>query len=374
MTDPWPFFEHVLHEANRPLPDKTTTLVALDEIDPERRPLFAHFMADAIAAGRDIRELDAERLLEDVIERARTRFWRPLGCNAKEEKVLALATIAGGMPIEAIETLPAPFAIDWDIDRHPALYTAMTGLEASDRVPPLLPDIVGEHFSLKRLEDRPLSDTLRANFLDAAWAVGPLGAAQFSLRSHRDLPASPTLSWLRRPPADGGFPQLLWAMAGVNLMVDLRGREPAAARALLDDMRAVADKRDEAALWEQWASAAFNLLNDLRGREPAAARALLDDMRAVADKRDEAALWEQWASAAFNLLNDLRGREPAAARALLDDMRAVADKRDEAALWEQWAKAAFNLLNDLRGREPAAARALLDDMRAVADKRDEAAL
>ena len=120
VTDPWPFFEHVLGKANKPLPDRTKTLAALVEIDPERRPLFAHFMADAIAAGRDIRELDAERLLEDVIERARTRFWRPLGCNPKEERVLALATIAGGVPAEAIAALPAPFAFDWDIDRHPA--------------------------------------------------------------------------------------------------------------------------------------------------------------------------------------------------------------------------------------------------------------
>ena len=112
-------------------------------------------------------------------------------------------------------------------------------------------------------------------------------------------------------------------------MIDLGGRDPAAARALLDDMRAVADKRDEAALWEPWAKAATNLLDDLRGRDPAAARALLDDMRAVADKRDEAALWEPWAKAATNLMADLRGRDPAAARALLDDMRAVADKRDE---------------------------------------------
>ena len=128
MTDPWPFFEHVLREANRPLPDKTTTLAALDDIDPERRPLFAHFMADAIAAGRNVHELDAERLLEDVIERARTRFWRPFGCSAKEERLLALATIAGGVPAEAIATLPAPFAFAWDIDRHPALFSAMTGL------------------------------------------------------------------------------------------------------------------------------------------------------------------------------------------------------------------------------------------------------
>ncbi len=320
VTDPWPFFEHVLGKANKQLPDRTKTLAALGEIDSERRPLFAHFMADAIAAGRDIRELDAERLLEDVIERARTHFWRPLDCNAKEERVLALATIAGGVPAEAIAALPAPFAFDWDIDRHPALYNAMTGLPASDGVPPLLPDIVGEHFALKRLAEPALSDTLRAKLLDAAWVLGPLGTAQFSLRSHRDLPASAMLSWLRRPPAAAGMAQLLWSLVGVNLVVDLGGPDPVAARALLDAMRAVAEKRDEAALWEHWASAAFNLSNDLRGPDPVAARDLLDAMRAVAEKRDDAALWEQWAFATFVMALSVKDRDPREAQSILQEL------------------------------------------------------
>jgi len=262
VTDPWPIFEHVFREANRPLPDKTATLAALDEIDPERRPLFAHFLADAIVAGRDVRNLDAERLVEDVIERARTKFWRPLGGTAgiaKEERLLALATMAGGVPTEAIATLPEFFAFDWDIDRHPDLYTAMTGLSASDQVPPLLPDIVGEHFALKRLADPALSDKLRAKFLDAAWAINPLSTAEFGLRAHRDLPASPMLSWLRRPPADGKDAELHWFLSAKALVMDLSARSPAAGRALLDDMRALADKRNLAALWELWADGAHHL-------------------------------------------------------------------------------------------------------------------
>jgi hypothetical protein len=71
ISDPWPIFESVLKQANKLLPDKTETLAALGMIDRERRPLFAYFMADAIAAGRDVRHFDAERLLDDVIERDR---------------------------------------------------------------------------------------------------------------------------------------------------------------------------------------------------------------------------------------------------------------------------------------------------------------
>jgi AAA ATPase domain len=55
LSDPWPIFEFVLNEAEKPLPNKTETLAALEKIDPERRPLFAYFMADAIAAGHDVR-------------------------------------------------------------------------------------------------------------------------------------------------------------------------------------------------------------------------------------------------------------------------------------------------------------------------------
>ncbi|MGE0205778.1 MAG: hypothetical protein AB7E70_03000, partial [Hyphomicrobiaceae bacterium] len=104
--------------------------------------------------------------------------------------------------------------------------------------------------------------------------------------------------------------------AATNLMVDLPTRDSKAARDLLDDMRAVADKRKEAALWEQWAKAATNLMVDLRSRDSDAARDLLDDMRAVADERKEAALWKQWAKAATNLMVDLPTRATDAARDL----------------------------------------------------------
>ena len=50
ISDSWPIFEFVLDQAKKPLPDKTETLAALGQIDRERRPLFAYFMADAIAA------------------------------------------------------------------------------------------------------------------------------------------------------------------------------------------------------------------------------------------------------------------------------------------------------------------------------------
>ncbi len=67
-------------------------------------------------------------------------------------------------------------------------------------------------------------------------------------------------------------------MASVGLMVDLPSRDPDAARALLADMRAVAETRREPALREWWAKAAIILMSDLRSRDLASAQAFLEEL------------------------------------------------------------------------------------------------
>src|SRR5438477_10789019 len=96
-------------------------------------------------------------------------------------------------------------------------------------------------------------------------------------------------------------------------------------------MRDVAAARDEPALWEQWAKAAFDFMLELRLLDPVAARALLDDMRSVADKREDTDTpqWEQWAKAALNVVIELHSHDPVAALALLDGMRGVAGERED---------------------------------------------
>jgi hypothetical protein len=92
IDDPWPIFEFVLKGKSKPLPDKAETLAALAAIDSERRPQFAHFMADAIARGVDIRHFDAARLFQGVIEHGRETYWKPAGATAEDERLLAVAT------------------------------------------------------------------------------------------------------------------------------------------------------------------------------------------------------------------------------------------------------------------------------------------
>jgi hypothetical protein len=71
VPDPWPLITFVIKESGVELPDRSQTLAHLAEVDPESRSLYAFFMADAIAMGRDVRKLDAGRLVDDVIERER---------------------------------------------------------------------------------------------------------------------------------------------------------------------------------------------------------------------------------------------------------------------------------------------------------------
>jgi palmitoyl protein thioesterase len=409
IDDPWPIFEFVLNAANKPLPDKNETLAAFDAIDSERRPLFAYFTADAIARGVDIRHFDADRLLDAVIEHGRNAYWKPAGAKEEDERLLAVATMAGGVAIDALDGVAEKLLPSWDIDRHPPIFLAMTGREPDKDIAPLEPDIVGEHFVLSRLAQRNLSEANRARLCELAWQLNAQGMEQFVLR----------------------------------VMHDFRSVNPRATRALLDDMHRVAAKRNEAALWELWSEAAavsfggdltslihnsvifgppgghdyspvaggFFYENPLVTRDPAAALALLEDQRREAAERDETPLWKTWTYAALGLMHEVASRDPTAALVLLQDVLGVtaaksdgesldlwrpyvgnivnaamegwlADMRDtakaryDAGAWEQWAKAALILMHGFRSFIPApiAARALLAEMRAVAAGRNEAAL
>ena len=136
IDDPWPIFEFVLNQKGKALPDKSETLAALAEIDSERRPQFAYFMADAIARGVDIRDFDAARLLEEVIEHGRKSYWKPARATATDERLLAVATMAGGLPVSAVKGLTDELLPSWNIDHHPKVFLAMTGQKSGQNMRP----------------------------------------------------------------------------------------------------------------------------------------------------------------------------------------------------------------------------------------------
>ena len=150
-------FKFVLEQAEKPLPDRTETLAAFEKIDPERRPLFAYFMADAIKAGRDVRQFDAARLLDDVINRARDKFWKPAGATGKEERLLALATMTRGLPVRTVDDLKEKLLPSWDVDLHPAAFLAMTGRELGETISDLSSQISSASISRSPASRNPSS-------------------------------------------------------------------------------------------------------------------------------------------------------------------------------------------------------------------------
>jgi hypothetical protein len=249
IDDPWPIIKFVLDQAKKPAPDKTERLAALDQIDPERRPLYAYFMADAIARGDDIRHFDAARLHDQVIKVDREKYREPAGAKPEDERLLAIATMAGGLPISALDDVTEKFLPSWNLDRHPAIFRAMTGRASGENIAPLEPEIVGEHFALECLNNEDLSDPTRVRLCELAWRLDPLSMAQFMLRAHHDLPDHPMLHWVRKLPPSEGPPREFWTIAAADLMTELQSHDPDAARALLDDMRSVAEAPNAALVW-----------------------------------------------------------------------------------------------------------------------------
>src|SRR5262249_6898821 len=203
-----------------------------------------------------------------------------------------VARWAGGGRWGHVYKFGEKFLRGWDITRPPPIFLAMTGRESNENIAALEPDIVGEHFVLSRLAQRNLSTANRARLCELAWQLGPLGMEQFALR----------------------------------VMYDFRASNPRATRAFLADIRSVAAKRNEPALWDLWTQAAADSLgwdilslirnsamcqvneegrffpeNPLVTRDRAGALALLAELRQVAAEHDDASLSKTWTYAALGM-------------------------------------------------------------------------
>jgi hypothetical protein len=163
----------------------------LAEIDPKGRPLFAAVAADAIEHGRNLREWDAEQLLGDLLGRERDRTWARVGAGSAEENLLALATLANGLPLSTVKEPPAGLELPAPDKALQTRYEAMTGKVLDKTFQPLEPDIVGEYFVLEHLRDEGVfGEPLLPAFWDVAFRQGD----PFVLLSRvvQDFPSHPT--------------------------------------------------------------------------------------------------------------------------------------------------------------------------------------
>ena len=161
-------------------------LMIAEKIDPQGRPLYLAFVADAVAAGKDPSGWNRIRLLSEVLGKAEKR-WEALGANAEDRAILTLATLRPPLRFRDLERLagtPLPRRSDRSQADRLAAMLDLPSLD--DSVPALAPDILGIFFVLQRLQDwRRFNDTDADAVVAAAWRTARMETAIF-LRSARE--------------------------------------------------------------------------------------------------------------------------------------------------------------------------------------------
>jgi pimeloyl-ACP methyl ester carboxylesterase len=246
----WPVFEHVWAWSSPEVdvPDQQETLRRFTELDPQQRPLFAMLMADAIARHGLDRQWSREGLLEDVLAREREKFWRPIARSSgldpqhieKEERALAIATIANGMPIQSLRAMPEAnddLLPRWRRDAHKLLFEAMTGI-ADDTILPLEPDIVGEYFVLHQLQH--MSDSAK-EIMEICWRNAPMSTGLFVDRCAEDFYDHPAFCKTYSIRLATSEIRLAWAILVPNLIRRINPiRDPNQTETLYQELRDLA--------------------------------------------------------------------------------------------------------------------------------------
>ena len=265
-------------------------LPVLREMDPEGRPLFAALMADAVVNGKRRTQfwLAKEDLIKEVLGREEERFWVPAGITENDKKLLALATMCGGIKLTDLNDLSQgkDLLADFDAGR----YRILSGRDATERLAPLEPDILGELFTLNRLDPTSVLDKRLESMRDLAWRLDPFGMAVFLDRTAQDFPRHEAFLPLATLPADVNEPTaILWSMAAVNLINYLAASDHDAARGWYGEIKALAAAHpDEPALREQQAKAAFNLcLTYMETKNEAEANRAAEDVFRLADENPD---------------------------------------------------------------------------------------
>jgi Putative serine esterase (DUF676) len=424
ITEPWAIIHNFLANSGKPLPDKTQTLTALTHIDPLNRPLFAMLVAESLAEGMPLGSLNRETLLGTVISRERGQYWQPAAQKngvtlPTAERLLAFATMVGGLSLQTISSLAAtspsvvPLLEPWNADTYTPVFQAMAGYDsASDTIAPLAPDLLGECFVLRQLQeigpvkaqtlinhawnnwpsqvfsffDRVAQDYAQDDSLQhavevqlgnpltqlawPAWIVNFIGitAKQFP---HRAIKAYQHLANLAKVHPQSSEIQFTLAQAAFNLISHITVTNPAIAKSIFAELQTLAKgypKSGEIQL--RVANAAFNLINDIATTEPDVAKSVFAELQALAKENPQPEEIQcRVAQAAVNLISHITATEPAMAKSVFSDLQTLAKENPKSGeIQLRIAQAAVNLINDITATEPAVAKSVFSNLQTLAEE------
>lgn len=373
VGDLWPIFEKFLGAAAETL-DRQKILARLGEIDPQRRPLFAAFLADALAKNADARHWDRERLLRDVLARDEERYWWT-GFDGREadktklRRLAAFITLCDGLSCDEIKSLTVSLHdlfSTYDVDDTPKSLARILGAPAGERFNALQPDMLGELFFLGQMASETPSAEKR--LVAAAHRVAGDRAIVAALRSRIDYEAHGALVSAR------SLGRLSAATAYFNRLTMLRGSNRVLTQALYDKIKRLATGFDELALSIIQAQAAGNWIYFLGNNDIDQARARYNEIREIVSRWDDAIVRQALANAAMSLVKHVGSFDIGEANAVYTEIRELAGNSGESALRLGQAKVAVNLIKHVAPTNLSAALTLYQEVKDLSSRFDEGAL
>ncbi len=216
----------MLHFFNNPLIIDDVFQKFCGIFSDHQRPLFAAIYASIYEDNPQVKS--QEDIFEEYIKREKDIRWKniPNELQRKDQKLLAWATICGGLDIKAdygaLQT-PQLFKFDnFDCDQQDKQrFEACGGSITNDiyMIPALEPDIIGEYFTLTTLTDHH-GNLKDATLLNDAWQYAPLQTTYFlsrliqDFRSHR---ATPAFLYCPESARNHRLIAFLWSMLSIQI-------------------------------------------------------------------------------------------------------------------------------------------------------------
>jgi hypothetical protein len=214
LEELWQVMTAVLDVFKKTYPDRELTLKRLEKIDPSRRPLFAIFMAKAIAehGNENWRSWNQRELLTWVLKREFDSWKKQLVKGVtpgdrshrvfeKHLNAVTVATIGGRQTEATLKRYSEEFHVELPKRLLPnylhninAYAPRVVPSTPEEIVHPLAPDILGELFILERLAGGFAADSNTSvpaqqtkRILDVAFAMDRFPTVDFIVRTIRDF-------------------------------------------------------------------------------------------------------------------------------------------------------------------------------------------